>query len=68
MARRRAYIVFFLLMAMLAAAGYSITQVSGGAEYVDAAGRQGVYKLEVAKARGPYQLVPSAGGGDCSGQ
>ena len=52
MARRRAYIVFFLLMAMLAAAGYSITQVSGGAEYVDAAGRQGVYKLEVAKARG----------------
>lgn len=52
MVRRRAYIVFFLLMAMLAAAGYSITQVSGGAEYVDAAGRQGVYKLEVAKARG----------------
>lgn len=52
MAKRRAYFVFFLLMAMLAAAGYSITQVSGGAEYVDAAGRQSVYKLEVAKARG----------------
>ncbi len=52
MAKRRAYIVFFILMAFLCAAGYSITQVSGGAEYVDAAGRQSVYKLEVAKARG----------------
>ena len=45
MAKRRAYVVFLLLLALLAAAGYSITQVSGGAEYVDAAGRQSVYKL-----------------------
>ncbi len=57
MARRRAYIVFFLLMAMLAAAGYSITQVSGGAEYVDAAGRQGVYKL---RRLAPWKRLPKA--------
>lgn len=52
MAKRRTYIVFFLLLSLLAAAGYSISQVSGGAEYVDAAGRQSVYKLEVARDRG----------------
>ncbi len=52
MSKRRAYTVFALLMLLLSAAAYSLTQVSGGAEYVDAAGRQSVYKLEVAKARG----------------
>ncbi len=64
MAKRRAYVVFLLLLALLAAAGYSITQVSGGAEYVDAAGRQSVYKLEVAKARGAIydcNLAPLTG-------
>ena len=52
MIKRRSILVYILLMGLLATAGYSITRISGGAEYVDAAGRQGVYKLDVASARG----------------
>lgn len=64
MTKRRAYIVCTMLILLLGTAGYSITQVSGGAEYVDAAGRQSVYRLEVAKGRGiiyDCNLVPLTG-------
>lgn len=52
MVKRRAFFICMVLTALLAAAGYSMTRISGGAEYVDAAGRQSVYKLDVAASRG----------------
>lgn len=62
----RAYLLFMLMLVLLGAAGWSISRVSGGAEYVDAAGRQSVYKLEVARSRGTIydrNLQPLTGAG-----
>lgn len=40
------------VLAMMCAAGYSLFQVSGRTEYVAAAGRQSLYRLDVARSRG----------------
>lgn len=50
--KKKAYALFVILMLFLCAACLSIINVSSGADYVDAAGKQSVYKLDVAKARG----------------
>lgn len=50
--RKRVYTFFALLMVLLAASCYSIVHVSTGSEYVDAAGRQSIYELDVAQSRG----------------
>lgn len=51
-AGRKAYALVLLLMGLLGAAGYSIANVSGDAEYVAAAGQQSTYRLDVVKDRG----------------
>lgn len=50
--RRRAYVIFSLLILLSCAAVYSVANVSGGAEYVAAAEGQALYKLDVAHTRG----------------
>ncbi len=48
----KAYFSLALLLGLLCAAGYSLSHISGNAEYVAAAGQQSIYKLELTKARG----------------
>ncbi len=50
--KKKAYGFFSVLLALLAAAVFSLSRVSGSAEYVAAAQGQSVYQLDVAQARG----------------
>lgn len=63
--KKRAYGLFFLIVAMFCAGIFSIVRVSGSAEYVTAAGSQSIYELNVSKARGTIydrNLEPLVGG------
>lgn len=50
--KRRAYIIFALLMVLMSAAIYSMVKINNGDEYIAAAQAQSVYKLDVASVRG----------------
>lgn len=62
--KMKAYIVLGILILLLGMAGHSMTNISGDAEYVAAAGQQSIYKLDVAKSRGTIfdcNLLPLTG-------
>lgn len=48
----RAYLTLLAIIMLLAFGGHTIAHVSGKAEYVAAAGRQSLYRLDVASSRG----------------
>lgn len=63
--KRRAYLVFGLILCLFAAAVGSIVRIAGGAEYVAAAQQQSEYRLTVASGRGMIydcNLQPMLGG------
>lgn len=50
--KRKAYVLYSILMLLLMASCLSIVNVSSGSQYVMAAGEQSIYRLDVAKSRG----------------
>lgn len=60
----KAYALLLGLFCLMGAAGRSLANISGDAEYVAAAGQQSVYRLDVAKSRGTIydcNLTPLTG-------
>ena len=63
--KKKAYVLFLLLLALLGAACASILRAGNRQEYVAVAGTQGLYRLDVASARGTIydrELSPLVGG------